>query len=351
MFQQQSATTSYLYFVSVFHYVFTQYSDFQSWSEKQKEDWTNEITAQIHLPTFTALPKTERINLDAYSKLLSVLATELHDPLFGFHLGKAIRIADFGILGYLIESSDNLTTALNALLKYDALVANIGEIKLSELDDDMVLTWLPYSPSNEHVILRNMTAWVASVRQLLGQVVTPTRLTLTFSLDTEHKAILSKWFGCEVDINSSHNSLVFPASYLAYRFDKNNPDLHNLLQHESDKQLKQLVHKQQAKSELLHERVCAILAMSDELANCTLLHVAEHLSITPRTLQRHLRVLNTNFKVLLDKERKARFPRLIHQFSLSEVALSLGFNEQSSLSRACRRWFNCSPREFKSKSE
>ena len=64
-----------------------------------------------------------RISLKSYNSLLEYAKNTLNDPLFGFRLGQQIRTADFGVLGYLIESSNNLASAISALLVYDSCLA------------------------------------------------------------------------------------------------------------------------------------------------------------------------------------------------------------------------------------
>ncbi|MFT6206757.1 MAG: hypothetical protein ACJA0T_000661, partial [Colwellia sp.] len=45
-----------------------------------------------------------RISLSSYNALLDYAQQTLNEPIFGFKLGQQIRAADFGVLGYLIES-------------------------------------------------------------------------------------------------------------------------------------------------------------------------------------------------------------------------------------------------------
>jgi AraC-like DNA-binding protein len=56
---------------------------------------------------------------------------------------------------------------------------------------------------------------------------------------------------------------------------------------------------------------------------------------------RHLQETGVKFRDLLDDELKRRADRLLHsaKLSRSEIAERLGYDDPTSFSRACRRWF------------
>lgn len=73
--------------------------------------------------------------------------------------------------------------------------------------------------------------------------------------------------------------------------------------------------------------------------------VARLLSLHPRSLQRLLAVEDVGFKDLVDRVRREQARRLITTTDLSftQIAAQVGLREQSSLTRAVRRWFGTSP--------
>ena len=73
--------------------------------------------------------------------------------------------------------------------------------------------------------------------------------------------------------------------------------------------------------------------------------VARLLSMHPRSLQRLLVVEGAGFKELVDRVRRDQAHMLITttNLSFSQIAIQVGLREQSSLSRAVRRWFDTSP--------
>lgn len=70
--------------------------------------------------------------------------------------------------------------------------------------------------------------------------------------------------------------------------------------------------------------------------------VARALGVSRRTLARRLNDADVSFRALLDTELKKRAEQLLRSpgLSRSEIAERLGYQDPTSFSRACRRWFS-----------
>ncbi|TVP87865.1 MAG: AraC family transcriptional regulator [Pseudomonadaceae bacterium] len=77
--------------------------------------------------------------------------------------------------------------------------------------------------------------------------------------------------------------------------------------------------------------------------------VAKQLQISSRHLRRKLTEAGTSFETLFESTRKSQADYLIRNtaLSLTEIAYELGFNDPSSLTRACKRWFERSPSDYR----
>ncbi|MFJ8953034.1 AraC family transcriptional regulator [Streptomyces sp. NPDC102381] len=73
--------------------------------------------------------------------------------------------------------------------------------------------------------------------------------------------------------------------------------------------------------------------------------VADSFALHPRTLQRQLAAHGTTFQEIVDDVRHELADRYLRTTAmpLAQLADVLGYSEQSSFSRSCRRWFGCSP--------
>jgi AraC-like DNA-binding protein len=81
----------------------------------------------------------------------------------------------------------------------------------------------------------------------------------------------------------------------------------------------------------------------------TLEEVAEKVGLSSWSLQRRLREEGLSFSLLVDKLRCEMATHYLQQKQLpiSEMALLLGYSEVSAFSRAFRRWFGISPRQWR----
>jgi AraC-like DNA-binding protein len=292
------------------------------------DEYSNKQTKQL----------APRISLTSYNALLNYAQITLKDTLFGFNLGQKIRTADFGVLGYLIESSNHLESAIAALLNYDSLVADIGKTEFELKDNNAVIRWLPDQSCSPQVILRNMTAWVSVIRQLLNPELSPNLICFTQVWSENDKSTLSNWFNCTVETNAQYNQIVFPSSYLSLPFKTDNNIVNQMLRGISDQQLSRYKSQQ-----LLTEKVNHMLMAKIDLNDCNLIRTASVFNMTPRTLQRHLKYENTAFADLFETERKRRVLLYIGKYPLNIIASKLGFKDQSSFNRAFKRWYGSSP--------
>ncbi|WP_405689371.1 helix-turn-helix domain-containing protein [Streptomyces sp. NBC_01185] len=73
--------------------------------------------------------------------------------------------------------------------------------------------------------------------------------------------------------------------------------------------------------------------------------VAESFAVHPRTPQRQLAAHGTTFQEIVDDVRRELADRYLRTtvMPLAQLADVLGYSEQSSFSRSCRRWFGCAP--------
>src|SRR5262249_9336726 len=78
--------------------------------------------------------------------------------------------------------------------------------------------------------------------------------------------------------------------------------------------------------------------------------VAAELRMSERTLQRRLEEEATSFVQLLDDTRRELAEQYLGRLylSLAQTAYLLGFADQSSFFRACKRWFQVSPGQYRS---
>ena len=101
----------------------------------------------------------------------------------------------------------------------------------------------------------------------------------------------------------------------------------------------------------LVDQVRSIITTELRGGDPSLEHVADKLSLTPRTLQRKLQDLGISHNALLDQMRRQLAMRYLREreMAICEVAYLLGFSESSSFHRAFKRWTGVTPKEFRNR--
>ncbi|MDE3270942.1 AraC family transcriptional regulator [Pseudoalteromonas sp. G4] len=289
-------------------------------------------------PAMACDENSGRIAMEHYIDLLSLGETLSGQSLFGFELGKRIQAKDYGVLGYLVESCENLSQAIDALIRFDSLVADIGDTHVYPLEYQVQLDWIPKSTNCKHMVLRNTTAWIATVRKILGEMYKPDEITFAFDLTSDELAILSDWFNCKVIIRATTNSIIFSKELLSIPFTSENKAMFRALIEVSESEL-------QARNthSNIKEQVTLLLKAKASLRQCDQTRIAAALFISPRTLQRKLKQQGTSFIELLTFERQSRVDFLLTQYSIAETAFELGFQEQSSFTHAFKKWRGITP--------
>ncbi len=97
-----------------------------------------------------------------------------------------------------------------------------------------------------------------------------------------------------------------------------------------------------------HDRVRHVELLSRQLlptGRCTLAAVSEILALHPRSLQRELQALGTDFRSILDRVRRELVTDYLRDTdaSLGKVAGMLGYGDQAAFTNAFYRWFGMPP--------
>jgi DNA-binding transcriptional LysR family regulator len=85
---------------------------------------------------------------------------------------------------------------------------------------------------------------------------------------------------------------------------------------------------------------------------CSVEAIGDQLAMHPRTLQRRLATEGVRCQDVIDRERRVQAARYLAEPRLhfSQIAGLLGYTEQSTFNRSCRRWFSKTPRQYRADS-
>ena len=99
----------------------------------------------------------------------------------------------------------------------------------------------------------------------------------------------------------------------------------------------------------LSDRVAELARRLLPTGQCSVDAIADQLAMHPRSLQRRLLTEDVRCQDLIERERRALATRYLAEpgLHLGQIAGLLGYAEQSTLNRSCRRWFGMTPRQYR----
>ncbi|MEU9356726.1 AraC family transcriptional regulator [Streptomyces sp. NPDC048301] len=176
-------------------------------------------------------------------------------------------------------------------------------------------------------------------RVLVGPGFTPLSAGLLHS-PAAPLATYESYFGCPVAVEQEHWGFRFEAGVLDRPVEGSDPAVRRMI-------LEYLGRGADGPSgDGLLAEVREIVKRSLPTRRFGIDEVAECLAVHPRTLQRRLAAHGITFQEIVDDVRRDLADRYLRTtvMPLGQLADVLGYSEQSSFTRSCRRWFGCSPR-------
>lgn len=285
-----------------------------------------------------------RIPLADWIGLLDCIFAAAPRPALGLAIGSHIAPRHAGVMGYIGLSCDTLGEALLRFERYHRLVYDGNPASMFVHGDVVSLSWgiehgMPGQLADETAI----AAFTTIVRQLVNNTLAPTAVNFVNPAPAD-PAPYQEFFGCPVTFGGTLTHVTFPVSHLACRITHSDPGLRALLESQAESLLRALPSADGFEQSL---KEALVRSLHDGMP--TLEQVATRLAISARTLQRRLGERHLNFQQLLDRTRAelARGYLLDGSLSLSEIALLLGYSEQSAFNRAFKRWTGQTPKALR----
>lgn len=288
--------------------------------------------------------------------MLELAASHLQDPVLGLHLGASITPAHLGPLGYVLLASSSVSVAIARYIRYQRLVHDVSAVHYYQDGNRLVLEWS--SDSRAIGLLANqcgMAALVQFARHITGAEANTDADTDTESiacplavhfveLAPADVAPYARLFRCPVLFQQSATRLIFDERLLSLPLRRADPALASMLEQQVQALFAALPQQDALESEvrqaILHRLVQGEPALDG---------VASDLHLSGRTLRRRLEQRGWNFRVLLDDTRWRLAEDYLRdgRLALPEVALLLGYSEQSAFSRAFLRWSGMTPKRWR----
>ncbi len=306
---------------------------------------------QISVPNYQQkldeLASRQQMSFQQWWDLLNELDCTLSTPALGLDIGRTVQVEHCGVLGYLFRTSRNLAEALHCFKRFQRLIYAGSHADIKMINKDVItLIWQPefgYSSQLSDELL--LSAMINISREIVQpHLLNLVNVSFTQVIQEENLPIYERFFACPVYSKQDKLSLSFKVSDLNFPIRHEDQTLHSLL----GKQAEELLSK-------LPEDDIFIVDLRDTIIRC--LHegqydaavVASQLNISLRTLHRRLRDKDRIYRDVLKDIRKSMALSYLsdNKLTLAEVALMLGYSEQSTFSRAFSNWYGKSPLQYK----
>ncbi|WP_374255438.1 AraC family transcriptional regulator [Aquabacterium sp.] len=265
-------------------------------------------------------------------------------PGLGLRIAECVSARHFGVVGYAALACGHLLEALQRLERYHASVYDANLATVSMDPNGVSVEWgvdrgRPGALVDETAI----ASLVQLARDMTGRYW-PLKAVSFVNSRPQDVQPYEDFFGCEVRFDADRTSLVFGYEYLALPLRKSDPALLALL----DKQ-----------AEALLDEVSRVLAAVDAWrrtlvplireGRTSLVALAEVHHTSVRSLQRRLAEQGTTFQRLLDDTRRhlAEGHLKDAHLDVAEIALLMGYSEQSAFTRAFRSWTGATPAQWR----
>lgn len=266
------------------------------------------------------------------------------NPHIGLEIGTYIQASHCGVLGYLSLSCEYIAEALQRFERFQRLLYEGNEGGAVIEGDRVIFSWpFDYGYSTRESDETLISGLATYIQMLAGNVpVKP--LAVGFVHDKPiSQGLFRKHLGCEAAFSCKNTYIAFPVSILTLKVEKADPVLRALLDQQANTLLDVLPSGDQFEQQLYKH---LLSAMQDGQA--TIETVAKAMNMSARTLHRRLTDRSLEFKVLLQKTRYQLANQYLKEsrLTLSEIALLLGYSEQSAFSRAFKQWTGETPLRY-----
>lgn len=266
---------------------------------------------------------------------------------FGITVAEHVFPTHLNALLFAIQSSQSLREIIDRLIRYATVVSTIINLSLLEKENDQQvrLRFTSLAQDDERPNAPFDAFLAIAVKNIRDVMAMGNEGIIEVQLRRPEPNNIEKFqqfFNRPLKFNCQHNDLIFEASLLDKKLAAANADLAKINDQLLDDYLKRL----NQKTISLRVKEVILDCLPDSGISQDL--VAKRLNMSVRNLHRKLAEEETSFKILLDNIRRDLAIRYLkNNMSISDITYSLGFVDQSSFSRAFKRWSGQSPSQYR----
>lgn len=281
-----------------------------------------------------------------YYDLLERIAEQTDITALPVRTGAAMRCDEYGALGLAWKAAPNLMGSLSRVERYARLWTSVVEYELRPVDQGMLFILHRSGERRLGMRLSNEATLASAVsisRQVSPTAFAPIEVHLKHPppLTLEHHLA---YFGCPVIFGSELDALLISREVLAQPNKLGDEGITRFLLSHLDAELSEI-----GPDDTLVSMTKEAVARTLSEGRPRMADIARSLGMSARSYHRRLSKHGVTFQTLTETTRRELAEGLLRDenYSLAEVAFLTGFSEQSSFTRAFKRWVGRTPAAFR----
>lgn len=283
----------------------------------------------------------------AYFELVGWLQKQKKDdPELVFSYARELRSNDLGALGLAAKSAPTLRDSLLRLERYFRLVTDTAVYRLNEESALALFSLETCTPDHPALQLRDECALAAMAEKIKTFGIGEVELDhVSFKHGCRgDPARFEAFFGCTVLFGANRNALALAPDILNRPNKLGDQGISEFLVRHLDTEIQQLSGSRSLKEEVLDHLASRLSEGVPQASD-----VAVQMGMSERTFYRRLADENLSYRDVLKDAQLSLAQELLtgSSCSIAEVAFLTGFSEQSTFSRAFKRWVGEAPAQFR----
>ena len=296
-------------------------------------------------PELLTTPDLE-VTYSQYVELVRQAIKLTNNTAIGLLFGKKLNGTGHGLFGLGAMASDNLMKSiefadqaamiLNPAIGYHMEDGNdYFHIEIREL--------MPWEDLTPYMVDTSFSMINALLKNGTGQNSLGIKYQFNYDVDSS-KQDYHDMLGPHLEFNAESNRISIPSAIATHPSPWRNPIIAEQINQQLSENIKQKDHEQNKLvapiKELLFKTPGSIPSLDE---------IADHFSLSPRTLSRRLKTLHTSYNDILNEERKRLALQYMNDpdYSVDKIAYLLGYHNSSNFSKAFKGWTSHTPRDYR----
>lgn len=275
------------------------------------------------------------------------------DALLGAHFGESMQLAALGVVGQIIQTSNQVQDALTQATKLVPLITQLLHIEIT-MHPTLDTFKISIVPGNDEQLLypftfRHMRDYllIFTLLELDGLLLKKMQpIDVRLHYDIQYQKEYERILRHPILQNDKECSFTFNKQVLTLSLISANHAIQTYLLSQVNTLTKNIDGEKPLQSKIYNH-----LIRNSFLYSLSLESVAANFNMSVRSLQRKLKEEGTSFMEVVDTVKAELSIRYLQSgnYAIKEVAYMLGYNESSAFLRAFKRWTGKTPAHFRAK--